>query len=391
MSQPRPAEIRALAGARAIPPLILVLFHFCEGHGYRGAKWFDLPVGKGYLWVEFFFILSGFILTYVYGARARELWRPGPYLRFLATRLARLYPLHLAILLLMLAMVVVMRAIAARYGYVSIYDEPYHPVVTPLTFAANLVLVQAWNIFPYLSWNGAAWFVSVEFLLCLLIPLYFAIARSGLAGAVLLILAGAGELTFLALTSKHGLDLTFHDGIWRGMAAFAIGVGLAVLHGKVAARGGRALPIWAHSVAQLGVFAVLLWAIYDTGWSHRPEDICTVLPMAPLVFVLSFDRGILARALQTAPLRRLGEWSYAIYIGQTPVLQLLRHAQLHLYPAPQTPVLGRPWAAWEPVWHWLEPALLVAVAVLWGWLLCSLIERPAAAYLRRLMGRHTTA
>ncbi len=65
---PRPVEIKALAGARALPPLILVLFHYCEGHGYRGAKWFDLPVGKGYLWVEFFFALSGFVLTYVYGA-----------------------------------------------------------------------------------------------------------------------------------------------------------------------------------------------------------------------------------------------------------------------------------------------------------------------------------
>ena len=62
----RPPEIKALSGARALPPLILVLYHFCEGHGYRGSdlpacmghpwvaflqcgKWFDLPVGKGYL------------------------------------------------------------------------------------------------------------------------------------------------------------------------------------------------------------------------------------------------------------------------------------------------------------------------------------------------------
>ena len=74
----RPVEIRALAGARAIPPLLLVLFHYCAGRTYSGAKWFDLPVGKGYLWVEFFFILSGFVLTYVYGARWREFWQLRP-------------------------------------------------------------------------------------------------------------------------------------------------------------------------------------------------------------------------------------------------------------------------------------------------------------------------
>src|SRR5208282_4405495 len=98
-------------------------------------------------------------------------------------------------------------------------------------------------------------------------------------------------------------------------------------------------------------------------------------------FVLSFDRGVLAAALNTLLPRRLGEWSYAIYIGQTALLQLLRHAQLHLYPAPTTIVLGRPWAGWEPVWHWLEPALLVGVAIVWGYLLYAVIERPAAAAL----------
>lgn len=387
MSQTRPAEIRALSGARALPPLILVLFHFCEAHGYRGAKWFDLPVGKGYLWVEFFFILSGFVLTYVYGVRWRELWRAQNYARFIATRLVRLYPLHLTMLFVILGMVITLRAIAAHYGYVSIYDEPYHPINTWPTFIANLFLVQAWNIFPYLSWNGASWFVSVEFLLCLLVPLYFTIARGGIASAILLITGGAGGLTFLALTSKHGLDLTFHNGIYRGFFAFAIGVGLAVLHDKAKARGGRPLPGHIHTLAQLAVLALLLYAIYDTGWAHRPEDIFTVLPMAPLIFALSFDRGLLAAILKTKPALKLGELSYAIYIGQTAMLQLLRHAQMHLYPSPSALVLGRTWAAWSPVWHWLEPALLLAAAILWGYLLFALVERPAATFLRGWMGR----
>src|SRR5271163_1434443 len=225
MSQPpRPVEIRALSGALALPPLILVLFHYCAGRTFSGAKWFDLPVGKGYLWVEFFFILSGFILTYVYGARWREFWQPRAYVRFLQTRLTRLYPLHLFMLFVILFMVITMRALAAHYGYVSIYDEPYHPINTWPTFIANLFLVQAWNIFPYLSWNGASWFVSVEFLLVLLTPLYFAIARGGVASATLLILCGAAGLAYLSgfaglmglgPTSKYGLDLTFHNGIYR--------------------------------------------------------------------------------------------------------------------------------------------------------------------------------
>lgn len=379
----RSPEIRALKGARALPPLILVLFHYCEGHGYRGAWWFDLPVARGYLWVEFFFALSGFVLTYVYAARWMELWRARGYFGFLRARLSRLYPLHLTILLLMLAMVIVLRQLAAQGGYVSIYDEQWHPIVTWQTFIANLFLVQAWNIFPYLSWNGASWFVSVEFLLCLLFPLYLMLTRGGWRAAVLMIIAGAVALAALA-HPRYGLDLTFHNGIYRGMAAFGMGVGFAVLHARALEHGAANLPDYVFSLAQAAVLAWLIYAIYNTGWSHRPSDITTALAVIALVFALSFDRGFLAKAFAIPPLLMLGEWSYAIYIGQTPVLQLLRHAQMHLYPSPGDIVFGRTWAAWQPLWHWLEPALLVPACVIWGAILYTIVERPANAWLKRL-------
>jgi peptidoglycan/LPS O-acetylase OafA/YrhL len=376
-------EIRALKGARALPPLILVLFHYCEGHGYRGAWWFDLPVARGYLWVEFFFALSGFVLTYAYASRWRETWQARGYFGFLRARLSRLYPLHLAILLVILVMVITLRALAAQGGYLSIYDEPWHPIITTKTFIANLFLVQAWNIFPYLSWNGASWFVSVEFLLCLLFPLYLVLARGGWRSAFLLIAAGAVALALLA-HPRYGLDLTFHNGIYRGMAAFGMGVGFAVLHATARERGTAKLPEYVFSLAQAAVLGCLIYAIYNTGWSHRPADIYTALAVIALVFALSFDRGFLARAFSIPPLLVLGEWSYAIYIGQTPLLQLLRHAQLHLYPAPRDIVFGQPWVAWQPLWHWLEPALLVLAAVAWGALLYTVIEKPATAWLKRL-------
>ena len=384
MTEPfRTGEIRALKGARALPPLILVLFHYCEGHGYRGAWWFDLPVARGYLWVEFFFALSGFVLAYAYGARFSELWRARGYGAFLRARLARVYPLHLAMLFVILFMVVTLRAIAARDGYPSIYDERWHPFVTWPSFVANLVLVQAWNLFPYLSWNGAAWFVSVEFLLYLLSPLYLLMSRGGWPFALLLIAGGAAGLALLA-DPRYGLDLTFHDGIWRGMAAFAMGVGFSVLYRAALARGAVQIPEIVFTIAQAAALAALIYALFHTGWSHRPSDIWTAYAVIALVFVLAFDRGLLAKALATTVPLALGEWSYAIYIGQTPILQLLRHAQLHLYPAPGDIVFGRSWAEWAPVWHWLEPALLVTAAIIWGALLYRFIERPANAWLRRL-------
>src|SRR3954462_3716541 len=87
-------KIAALAGARAFPPLIIVMFHFSEGHHYSDFRPLDLLATRGYLWVEFFFVLSGFILTHVYWPRLPDLLRPSGYLAFLRARLIRLYPLH---------------------------------------------------------------------------------------------------------------------------------------------------------------------------------------------------------------------------------------------------------------------------------------------------------
>ncbi len=372
----KPGEIRALLGARALPPLLLVLYHYHEGHGYQNLRAFDVFVAKSYLWVEFFFMLSGFVLAYVYGPRARELWSAKGYGGFLRNRLARLYPVHLAMLLVILAMMVGLRALAAWGGYVSVFDLPaYHPHTEFVSFIANLFLVQAWHIFPWLTWNGVAWFVSVEFFLCLIFPVYAWLAQGGAVRAALMIAAGFAALWGLAQTSGHGLDITFDWGVIRGMADFAIGVGLAMLF-RIARDGRIAqLPQAAFSAAQIVVVAWFLYAIYDTGWSHRPADFWVVPPMAGLIAAVSFDRGVLARALQTRPLRILGEWSYAIYMGQTAWLLLLRFAEQRLY--------SHPAASWLHAIHIIEPVALVVLCAGWGWLLTALIERPANAALRR--------
>jgi peptidoglycan/LPS O-acetylase OafA/YrhL len=405
----RPVEIKALSGARAFPPLILVLYHFCEGHGYRGNFVFDALVAKGYLWVEFFFILSGFILIHVYGSRppprgvveARSAsgggtvrgdgphpkdpsdfssarWRCRPpqgegfhYLKFLRARLSRLYPLHLFMLFVMLGLVILLRFLAARGGYVSIYDQPYHPMNTWQGFIASVFLVHAWNILPYLTWNGASWFVSVEFLLCLLFPLYLFLSRGGAIRGVLLIAAGLAVLAYLARTSGHGLDLTFHNGIFRGAACFAVGVGLAILYREAIARGWGELPDGLFTFAQLAAVLLLLDAIYRTQWAHKPADIYVASAMAALIFTLAFDRGVAARALSTTPVLKLGEWSYAIYIGQTAWLQFIRYLEQRWYPHADA----------AAIW-WIEPFALVVVCVLWGALLATVIERPANRWLR---------
>jgi peptidoglycan/LPS O-acetylase OafA/YrhL len=381
MAISKPAEIKALAGARAFPPLILVLYHFGEGHHYQNAFWYDALVAKGYLWVEFFFALSGFILVHVYSARAAEFWQgTKTYRTFVMTRLARLYPLHLFMLFIILAMVIGLRALASAGGYVSIYDLPYHAINTWPSFIANLFLVQAWNILPYLTWNGASWFVSVEFLLCLLFPIYLYFSRGGVVSALLLIVAGGLALDALAQTSGHGLDLTFHNGIFRGMAGFGIGVGLSMLYRAMMARGWGDLPEGLLTLAQIAAVLLLLDAIYRSSWAHKPADIYVALAMDALILTLAFDRGIVARALSTGVVLALGEWSYAIYMGQTAWLQFIRYLEQRWYPSWDSMIFGIRWSTF--IW-WTEPLALLAVCIVWGFLLAKFIEVPANRAIRR--------
>ncbi len=381
--KPGPSDrIAALAGARAFPPLMVVLFHFSEGHHYSHFKILDLFAARGYLWVEFFFVLSGFILTHAYWQRLKDLLRPDAYIAFLRARLIRLYPLHLFMLLLILAAVLGLRALAAQGGYVSIFDLKYHQDVSVKGFLLSLSLMHAWNTMDSLTWNGASWFVSVEFALCLVFPALLWLAQGHAWRGFALIGVGLCGLVALLLTSRHGLDITFHNGVLRGLSDFTIGVGMAVLFRRIRAR--DRLPDFVHSALQLIPLGLLVLAVMNTGWSHTRLDIFFVLPLIMLVFALAFDRGILARVLHMRLPQLLGEWSYAVYLGQTAWLLAIRFFEQRLYPAPETVILGQSFA--DLIW-WLEPLLLVIVCVLWGGLLSHAVENPAASALRRHFGR----
>ena len=375
-------KIGALAGARAFPPLAVVMFHFSEGHHYSHIRPLDLLATRGYLWVEFFFVLSGFILTYAYWTKLKDLFKRSGYLAFLRARLIRLYPLHLFMLLFLLLTVMMLRALAAHGGYLSIFDAKYHQDVSVKGFWLSLFLAQAWNTMNTLTWNGVSWFVSVEFALCLLFPAFLWLAEGGLWRGFALIAAGLAGLLALLFTSLHGLDITYHNGVLRGLSDFAVGVGMAVLFRRLKPR--DRLPEWVHSLLQLAILSVLGYVVMNTGWSHTRMDIFTVLPLMLLVFALAFDRGVIARLLQMRLPQVMGEWSYAIYLGQTSWLLAIRFFEQRFYPPPDTVVLG---TRFSSLIFWLEPTCLVIVCILWGGVLAEFIELPAAARLRNWFGR----
>ncbi len=191
-------QLASLTPLRGVAALWVVIFHFCwriptiHPERYTGA------VYKGYLAVDVFFVLSGFVITHVYKdgfARRVTAWR---YRNFLKARVARLYPLHVAMLLLFAATAMAERA--AAYALNGSFDPI--PLVGERSlsgFFANLVMLQGlWA--RQLSWNDPAWSISLEFLAYLLFPLLFPVLwrarRVGKAGIGCLLLAVLGWLAY---------------------------------------------------------------------------------------------------------------------------------------------------------------------------------------------------
>ena len=357
---PPSTAIRAFTGARAVPALAIVLFHYYEANGYRGVPWFDGLVNKGFLWVEFFFALSGFVLIHAYGARAGGIFTPRGFGKFLAARVSRIYPVHIAMLLVLLALEIILQAT----GW------PPNPTRGAATFVTNLLLIQAWNIHDNFSWNWPAWFVSAEFLLYLLFPFILLLRRAWW----LLIPAGASGLALLAITSGHGLDITYHNGILRGLGAFAIGAGFATLFEQVRAKAYSALPEIAHTIAQLLLLGILLGAFYFGGTPKTQYDTLAVLPILAFVFLLAFDHGLIARAFWTKPLQTIGEWAFGIYMVHFTFLQLLQIAKQTIY---------APSGVWAAIMWWGEPAIVLLLSLIGGWALTRFVDRPIGDAMRK--------
>ena len=177
--------------------------------------------------------------------------------------------------------------------------------------------------------------------------------------------ASAALLVILAVTSGMGMDLAHRNGVPRGIADFGIGLFLGALFVEIRRRGARWKPLSSsvHTLVQVAVVAELVAGFYSSGAPRTPRDLMIVVPMYLLIFLLAFDRGLIAEALRARWLRKLGEWSFAIYMVQFIVLILLPFAGLRSM-------------------RWAEATLAVLGAAVAGGVAHRFIERPVGELMR---------
>jgi peptidoglycan/LPS O-acetylase OafA/YrhL len=149
-------RLNSLTAVRFFAAIYVVLYHF-SAHVIP----FWNHIGSGYLGVDLFFVLSGFILMYNYGERASS--QSGFYRLFLTARIARIYPAFL--LSLVLAAPATIASALARHPPGEAWAK------TAVAGVATLSLLHAWVPRLAFVWNFPSWSVSVEMFFYLSFPL----------------------------------------------------------------------------------------------------------------------------------------------------------------------------------------------------------------------------
>jgi peptidoglycan/LPS O-acetylase OafA/YrhL len=295
------AEILPLTGLRAVAAMWVLFFHcqdklagFFEQHPLAG---YFFP-WKGYLGVDLFFVLSGFVIYYNYAEWFRT-FSFSSYARFLWMRLARIYPVHLCILILFAAAVLWME----HRGQLSIHPQFHHKG----DFVWNLFLVHSWWIPLHLSWNGPAWSISCEWMAYILFPALIItrfLTRSPFTTVLICLAFLFGMIG--ALQWLHN-DANSKYGMIRIAGEFPAGCCLCYLFRK----GVGSRLNW--NLVQLGLGAGLVACgavVTARGW----VDYWCVPFLACFVFSLAYQRGLLARFLSSRPLLFGGYISYSLYM-----------------------------------------------------------------------------
>ncbi len=291
-------ELRPLTSARGIAAWYVVLYHIRESAiGRVPAGVIDF-FAKGYLAVDFFFVLSGFVIWLNYGDLLRG-HRAHAVPHFLWRRIARIYPLHLLMLIVAIAFALV--CVATGRGTPDDFSWA--------TLPYNLLLIQNWGFLDRLGWNVPAWSISCELAAYLMFPLIVtAIDWRRLPSIVLAAILALLILALWALFTAFDKPLLGnaipHFGLPRCLLEFAMGTIVAALWLRWREAATRPALI-----AALGTAAGLI--AYAAG---APETLAMPFVFICLLLLLALTSEA-PNPLKGRIIHWFGEISYATYLA----------------------------------------------------------------------------
>nr|WP_277600110.1 MULTISPECIES: acyltransferase [Sphingomonas] len=294
------ARFLALDSLRGLCACMIVLFHLHS----TGRVTNSSLVHNSWMFVDFFFVLSGFVISCGYLERLRTGYSVG---KFMLLRLGRVYPLHFAILALFLAMEIV----GALVGTAGLsHRTPFSDPRTLGELAGSLALVQIFCGFPSIVWNGPSWSIAAEVWTYLLMAVLFRALPRWTAPMAAALAISAGLV--LALAGPPAWDPATAYSFARCILGFSLGVLAWML---VARMRWPALGLLPATTLELIATAACI-AMVAAG----AVPVLAPLLFAATVILFAAEQGLISRLLKLRPFLLLGTLSYSIYMVHTLVV-----------------------------------------------------------------------
>jgi len=355
-SQSAPIQIDALTGIRGFAAFWVAFHHL---RAYRPDGLLGMPVFSelsqgGWLAVDLFFVLSGFIMMHVHGEEFRS-FSIERARRFIGLRFIRVYPAHAVVLLLHVPLFFV--AVALGMGV-------NHDAFSARSFVLSVFMLNGWGFPGSTGWNVPSWSVSSEWFAYLMFPvlalLVWRVQRRRTAALVMIAILGTVTLIGGSYSNWKQFMLPEWGTLVRVTSEFALGcLTYNFYHQPI----GRRL---AEGMAQAGFAGLLAVSIFAVSPVYNA---LTLVFFVLLVMGLSQADGPFARLLRTRPVIYLGRISYSVYIVHSLVLAVYAR------------IIGRI-AGGGAVVEFAIVAMYAAFVILASHLLYTLVEDPARRWLR---------
>lgn len=293
---PIPGEMKALTGLRGVLMAGVVIVHLDPVFRALLPGWgrFDAAVRHGPVIAEYFFLLSGFVLFEASHSLPRA-FSPAAHARFLWSRFARLWPVHVATAAALAAVVTTARALGAELpGEFPLRDLPF-----------QLTMTHTWWRAPGDDWNDISWYVSALWFayVFLLPPAAAALARRWPWPVYALACAVLPVVWLQAAWSGMPRD---HFPILRVTCAF---LGGCALHGVVRATPRATEFLRRHATWTAAAIVVLVATYVKYSWH------ALLLLAPPLVAGLTAERSAVARLFASRAFTRFGRLSFSLYLS----------------------------------------------------------------------------
>lgn len=351
-----PDNLRPLTSLRFIAVVWVILYHFRGGLGL--GDW--LTVTKGYLGVDFFFILSGFILFHVYREKIKS-GAVSPW-KFYIRRLARIYPIHLFTFILYMAGLLLAFSVLHEPDDLQQMEKyhwfnNWHPILN------NLLLTHGWGFEKELSFNVPTWSLSSEWFAYLLFPFIVPglskLPTRWIIGGAFSLLLGMWFLVPILMQNQMTM-LTFNFSVLRIMPEFIFGIALY----EVGRNYKFTFSARTLFIGLSGLVIVLC--------ELQVPDIVLVILFGILIFIAAESErqgcaGLLGHKLSVW----LGELSFSIYMVHYLILDAM-----FIFVAVMTFHNVIPVEIYRMLWFAILPATFILAVIL-----NRFIERPARKWL----------